>query len=191
MSNKKIIITISVLSFVIVFALAYATLTGQLNILGTANTKKANWKVYFSDISNISHSSTASVNPEPSISQDSPTTINNYAATFVTSGDYISFEVTVKNDGDYDVKLSDFTIGTPTCTVTGVDPDNSAGKVCSKLNYTIRYKNGAQLIKNSDVLQAHQSTTIVVNLIYLDISSKGELPINITNLGINFVYNKK
>ena len=188
--NKKIIIPVSILCFVIVLAIAYAAFTQTLNITGTGNVRNSSWKIYFSRLSEATTTGTATVSL-PTL-QANATSIGDYTATVMSPNDSISFEVDVTNDGDYDALLSNVTInGTPICKYNNDASDTSAVNVCNNLTYTIKYKGGASLIPNTDVLHSKETQTLVVELKYANITNANLLPthnIDVTGLGISLTY---
>ena len=190
MNNKKIMIPVAVLCFVIILAIAYAAFTSNLNITGTGNVRDSKWKVYFSRLSEATTTGTATATL-PQL-QSNATSIGDYTATVMSPGDSISFEVDVTNDGDYDALLSNVTInGTPTCKFGSDTTDTSAQDVCSNLTYSIKYKGGASLIANTDILASKETQTMVVELKYDNIKESNLLPthdIDITGLGITLTY---
>ena len=161
-----------------------------MNITGTGNVRDSKWKVYFSRLSEATTTGTATATL-PQL-QSNATSIGDYTATVMSPGDSISFEVDVTNDGDYDALLSNVTInGTPTCKFGSDTTDTSAQDVCSNLTYSIKYKGGASLIANTDILHSKETQTLVVELKYANITNSNLLPthdVDITGLGISLTY---
>ena len=191
--NKKLIIAMSILMVVVVFAIAYAAFTRTLQINGTADVRDSKWKIYFSRISDSATTTGTADVTLPTIANNTiPTTLSNYTATVMSPGDGFTFEVDVTNDGDYDAKLSSVVINsTPTCTGTGANATTDATNVCSHLHYSITYKGGASLVPNTDVLASKATQTLVVSLQYDNITDSDLLPkqnVTVSGLGITLNY---
>ena len=159
--EKKRGTTIAVVAALIIavvsLGIAFAAFSQTLTINGTATVKATKWDIYFSDtgeasskpaanahISSITPSNTAgwTTTATGDGTYDSATTIS-WNATFKTPGDKVVYKFYVRNDGDYNAKVSNTPVSKQgsasgetafTCTATG----GTAGAettVCSHIHY--------------------------------------------------------
>lgn len=94
----------------------YAALSTNLSIGGTIDRHGGNWNIYFSNVS-ASSNSTSAVSHSAKISEINPTSLS-ISCSFVEGGgtsnnyyDEITYIITVKNDSDFDAKLSSWNLG--------------------------------------------------------------------------------
>ena len=90
---------------------AFAAISTKLSIGGTINRYGGTWNIYFSNVS-ASSNSTSAISHSAKISETNPTTLYiscSFTEGGSTSGNYyetITYIITVKNDSDFDAKLS-------------------------------------------------------------------------------------
>ena len=114
--DKKLVFGIlALLVSIVAVSISYAAFTQNLNINGVANVQASNWSVHFANLTNGVRNGTAVEQTAPTIKSEQ-TSIGDYAVTFYTPGDSITYTFDVVNDGDYDAKISVLTKGTPTWT---------------------------------------------------------------------------
>ena len=154
MNNKVQNIVLGVLAVALIgITVAYATLTQQLKINGTATVKAGTWDVHFE---NLQGSVTGSAVLDTSSSklgiQTGSTTISGKLGTLSNPGDSITYTFDIVNKGNIPAILSSApTISTPSCSATGNDA--GATTVCGNLTYTLTYSDGSTIAKN-DTLAA-------------------------------------
>lgn len=154
MNNKVQNIVLGVLAVALIgITVAYATLTQQLKINGTATVKAGTWDVHFE---NLQGSVTGSAVLDTSTSklgiQTGSTTISGKLGTLSKPGDSITYTFDIVNKGNIPAILSSApTISIPSCSATGNDA--GATTVCGNLTYTLTYSDGSTIAKN-DTLAA-------------------------------------
>ena len=154
MNNKVQNIVLGVLAVALIgITVAYATLTQQLKINGTATVKAGTWDVHFE---NLQGSVTGSAVLDTSTSklgiQTGSTTISGKLGTLSKPGDSITYTFDIVNKGNIPAILSSApTISTPSCSAKSNDA--GATTVCGNLTYTLTYSDGSTIAKN-DTLAA-------------------------------------
>ncbi len=186
--DKKLVFGIlALLVSIVAVSISYATFTQNLNINGVANVQASNWSVHFANLTNGVRNGTAVEQTAPTI-KSGQTSIGDYAVTFYSPGDSITYTFDVVNDGDYDAKISVLTKGTPTC--TGSDSTSNTN-VCNNLEYTLTYTAGGQAVAQNDALRKNETKNMTLVLRYKTTIGQDELPtaqVNVSNLGITIQY---
>ena len=158
--EKKRGTTIAVVAALIIavvsLGIAFAAFSTTLNINGTATVKATKWDIYFSDtgaensktaasssISSITPSNTAgwTTTATGTGTYASATTIS-WNASFKTPGDKVVYKFYVRNDGDYNAKVSNTPVsrqgsatGETAFTCTTGSPAQAETTVCSHIHY--------------------------------------------------------
>jgi hypothetical protein len=192
MENKKglgiIGLVVLCLAVSAMFGVAYAAFTQNLTIEGKATVKTSNWKIEFQNLQSVEATGTAAEVTAPQIQTDT-IKISEFNVSFSKPGDSVSYTFDVKNEGDYNAKVSSITVPTPTCTGTGANATTDASNVCKYLTYTLTYSDGTAINEN-DALNAGAKKTLKLSLSYNNSVngtpiSDSELPastVNISNL---------
>ena len=152
--KKKDILIIVMVVALVFMSTAYALLSHQLNINGTA-TISDSWNVKITSIEAIASSGTAeagSVNNTGTVATISPV--------FYTVGDSVTYKVIVENKGSLDAVLSSITTA-----VTSNDGTDAP-------NVTYEYEG----IKAEDVLESGDSVTFTVTVTYASASQTAQNP---------------
>ena len=199
--NIKVLSLAALIVAVLGLTVAFAALSQQLTINGSAKVDAATWNVHFANLQNT-------VGPEyvtqaPTIGNPTEgtanTVIGDFNVTFTKPGQAVEFTFDVVNDGSIDAILSDITPETlqPICTGTGNNADADAALVCSGLTYTLTYADDTQLTKNDEttgVLTKNGGTKSMKLRLAYDINKDTSVSINdvtISNLGISLTYVQK
>ena len=190
--KKKSIVVISMvlLTVLTLLGLAYATLTGTLNITGTGNIRNSKWQVKFDNLSQVALNGTAEEAAAPHIDTNNYTRIVDYSIVLNQPGDYATYTFDVVNEGDYDAKIGDIVVSSPSCHGVGDDALTDAANVCDNLTYTVTYADGSALALNQ-VLQSKDTAHMKFKLMYNDDTPAAELPkddVEVTNLSIKITY---
>ncbi|MBR4261762.1 MAG: hypothetical protein IKQ35_00170 [Bacilli bacterium] len=152
--KKKDILIIVMVVALVFMSTAYALLSQQLNINGTA-TISDSWDVKITSIEELASSGTAeagSVNNTGTVATISPV--------FYTVGDSVTYKITVENKGSLDAVLSSITTA-----VTANDGTDNP-------NVIYEYEG----IKADDVLESGQSITFTVTITYASSSETSQIP---------------
>ena len=142
--KKKDILIVVMLVALVFMSTAYALLSQQLNINGTA-TISDSWNVKITNIEAVASSGTAeagSVNNTGTVATISPV--------FYTTGDSVTYKVTVENKGSLDAVLNSIT--------TAVDSNSGSNNT----NIVYEYEG----IKTDDVLKSGESVSFTVTVTY-------------------------
>ena len=148
--NIKKIQAMIVIPLICLISIAYAYLSSNIQINGTAVIKNKKWDVYFDNVE-IYQGSVAAV-VEPTTDAQNTLTIN-YEVNLNVPGQYHKFDVDVVNNGDFDATLDSFTI-------TELTAEQQ-----KYLDYSVTYKDGTE-IAVGDIVNSKNSKELTVNLEY-------------------------
>ena len=148
--NIKKIQAMIVILLICFISIAYAYLSSNIQINGTAVIKNKKWDVYFDNVE-IYQGSVAAV-VEPTTNAQNTLTIN-YEVNLNVPGEYHKFDVDVVNNGDFDATLDSFTI-------TELTAEQQ-----KYLDYSVTYKDGTEIAKG-DIVNSKSSRKLTVNLEY-------------------------
>lgn len=185
----KTVIVISLICIVGVLSVAYATLSKNLSINGTAEVTGNTWDVH---IENATCTKTGSaVAGTPTISG---TTIQIKGMTLMAAGDTATCTFDVKNGGSVAAKLNSITNLSPTIEGTGSTATSDANIVANNYTFTLTY-NDNTAINNSNsyaTIEANSSRTMKIVATYK--TNNTGIPTNdvtIDNLGVTLEYVQK
>lgn len=191
MEKSRNYIVFGVLALVVslvAVSLAYAGFTATLNINGTANVKAATWNVHFANLQPVTNTGTAQEITHPTMTA---TNIGDYAVSFATPGDTITYTFDVVNDGTFNAKWTGLTIGTPTC--TGGENTANATAVCNNITYELFEGATKKATFDNSTLNARGgSKTYKLVLTYKASDDPSVLPVTndvvVSGLGVTFTY---
>lgn len=192
----KILTTVFLIVAVLGLTVAFATLSNTLTITGKASASKSTFNVYFANLTNSL--TRAEFITAPALTEGNNTSFS-YEVKMTGGIDenknnsskvVINFDV--KNDSTVSAKLSNYTIGTPSCTVNAEGGSVGVSNFCSQLKYTLVYKNGDSTTKvtNGLIIPAGGSKSMILTLSY-DIDNPSNLPANdvkIDDLGVDMTF---
>lgn len=199
--NIKVLSLAALIVAVLGLTVAFAALSQQLTINGSAKVDAATWDIHFANLQNTVGAEY--VTQAPAIGNPTEgtanTVIGDYQVTFTKPGQAVEFTFDVVNTGSIDAILSDITPETlqPTCTGTGTNAAADAALVCSGLTYTLTYADGTPLTKNNEttgVLTKNGGTKSMKLRLAYNIDVNTSLTINdvtIRDLGISLTYVQK
>ena len=148
MENKKNVILAILIVGVVAMTVAFAALSTNLSISGTANVGDVSWNIHFTNwqldtestvtYGGVTHQNTASY---PTVNQllQSPsvaasTKVENLNVTLNQPGDYVKYTFEIINEGSIDATLNNFTYPL-TC---------ASGKNCDHLTYVVSCKDNTR-----------------------------------------------
>ena len=148
--NIKKIQAMIVILLICFISIAYAYLSSNIQINGTAVIKNKKWDIYFDNVEIYQ----GSVEPvvEPTTDAQNPLTIE-YEVNLNVPGEYHKFDVDVVNNGEFDATLDSFTI-------TKLTAEQQ-----KYLDYSVTYKDGTEIAKG-DIVNSKSSRKLTVNLEY-------------------------
>ena len=138
---------------------AYAALTQQLTINGTAKVAATKWDVHFAKLSAGAATGYASTDGKTlAIAGDKSTSIEGNLGTLRAPGDTITYTFDIANAGNINAVIDSVTGGQGvTCTST---TQSVADAVCKELTYSIKYTDGnATIAKGDKLAKATNSST--------------------------------
>ena len=148
--NIKKIQAMIVILLICFISIAYAYLSSNIQINGTAVIKNKKWDIYFDNVEIYQ----GRVEPvvEPTTDAQNPLTIE-YEVNLNVPGEYHKFDVDVVNNGEFDATLDSFTI-------TKLTAEQQ-----KYLDYSVTYKDGTEIAKG-DIVNSKSSRKLTVNLEY-------------------------
>ena len=168
MNQKKKNILLGVLIIgVISMSVAFAALSTNLSISGSASIPTTSWNIHFAN----NHDSTQSPHQDGTVNrgtitgvQFAATSITGFTATLYQPNDEVVYEFDIVNEGTIDAQLDSFT-KTLTCNTSN----------CSMITYTIDCEDAQQNDANqSDYILAHgQSVSCVMKIKYNEQTNSG------------------
>ena len=172
----KVLSLVALIVAVLGLTVAFAALSQTLTINGTASVDAAEWDIHFEEFKDdnpVIINGDGKLDGAPVIQG---TTISNLNFELTKPGDSVVYVSIVKNDGDINAKLEDFS--TPTlCTlsspVESCDWDNDGtvtqsdiGKVNDNISFVIAKSGMGELIKKGDLLNSKDQMAVMVGLVY-------------------------
>lgn len=186
MNNKIQNIVLGVLAVGLIgITVAYASLSQNLTINGTAKVAAATWDVHFEGMNAGTATGYATL-PTTGKLAASGTSVSGNIGTLKAPGDTITYTFDIVNAGDINAKLGSINIGTPTCTAT----DSAvAAKVCGNLTYTLTYENG-DAIQVGDTLnkKTTKKAKLVITSKNTDVVASED--VSIDGIDATFLYNQ-
>lgn len=188
--QRVIIGTIMVIMVMIIFGLAYATVTHKLLIVRDTQNRNI-FKISFENLSPVELTGTAKEITRPTINTYE-TRISNYSVSLTSPGDRIVYRFDVHNKGDYNALISAIHIPIPVCYGSGKTALRDAKGVCSNLKYTLNYESGKP-VKIGDTLFSKERKRMVLTLDYSKYASSYSLArnyVSIDNLDVDIYYSQ-
>ena len=149
---------------------AYATLSQQLTINGTAKVASATWDVHFENMSDGAKVGYAEIATTGKLTA-SGTTVSGSFGTLKAPGDSITYTFDVKNAGSINAKITGINPTTPgkTCAPATTGGSSSvATTVCNGITYTIQYTTGGKNLAVGDTLTAGETKQITMKVAKTD-----------------------
>lgn len=171
MNNKVQNILLGVLAVGLIgITVAYATLSQQLTINGTAKVASATWDVHFEKMSAGSKVGYAEIATTGKLTA-SGTTVSGSFGTLKAPGDSITYTFYVKNGGSINAKITGINPTTPGKTCAPATTGGSASvatTVCNGITYTIQYTDGGKNLAVGDTLTAGETKQITMKVAKTD-----------------------
>lgn len=157
MNNKVQNVLLGVLAIGLIgITVAYAALTQQLKIEGTAKVASSKWDVHFGTVSVVGNAQGYAT--AGTLAKTGETTIAGDIGTLKAPGDSITYTFDIENAGDINAIIDTVTGGQSfTCTSA---TKSVADAVCKDLTYSIKYTDGnATIAKGDKLAKATNSST--------------------------------
>ena len=167
MNNKIQNIVLGVLTVGLIgITVAYASLSQNLTINGTAKVAAATWDVHFEGMSAGTATGYAAI-PTTGKLAASGTSVSGNIGTLKAPGDTITYTFNVKNAGSINAKISSITAPNLTCApATSGGSQTVANNVCANLTYTIEYTSESpKTIAVGNTLTAGASKNITLKIV--------------------------
>lgn len=168
MKKKKYMVILLIIAITCI-SIAYATISSNMIINGTAIIQNKKWKIYFDNVDINEQSVSARVEPE---TVGNNTISIEYEVDLTKPGDFHEFTVDIVNDGDLTAVLDDFSI----TELTDVQK--------KYLKYTVEYNDGNAIAK-TDTVAAHSSKKLLVKIEYLKDVTSADLPTADEKISLN------
>ena len=148
MNNKIQNIVLGVLAVGLIgLTVAYASLSQNLTINGTAKVAAATWDIKFLNLTQKSKSGYAAF-PTSNALTASGTTISGNIGTLKAPGDSLTYTFDIKNNGSINAKVNSVVLGGLSCTSA---TSSVASAVCNNLTYSIKYTDGKAITKDDEL----------------------------------------
>ena len=167
MNNKIQNIVLGVLAVGLIgITIAYASLSQNLTINGTAKVAAATWDVHFEGMNAGTATGYATL-PTTGKLAASGTSVSGNIGTLKAPGDTITYTFNVKNAGSINAKISSITAPKLTCApATSGGSQTVANNVCANLTYTIEYTSeNPKTIAVGNTLTAGASKNITLKIV--------------------------
>ncbi len=182
----KIVVIVGLCLAIGLLTVAYAFLSQNLNITGTARTTDSSaWNIYLTNISCTSTGDAAS----GTVSVENQTTINLSGITLTAPGESVTCTFDVVNGGEIDAKLSAVTSLTPAIEGIGSTATSDVTIVSNNYSSTLSYNTNVALIPGCDTLNANE--TVKMKMVVSYNANATSVPSNdvlINNLGFELTY---
>lgn len=187
MNNKVQNVLLGVLAVGLIgITVAYAALTQQLKIEGTAKVAASTWDIHFANL-NGAKTGYATLATEGALAiQTDTTSMTGNLGTLKAPGDTITYTFDIVNAGDINAKLGSINIGKPTCTAT----DSAvATAVCNNLTYTLTYDDGST-ITEGDLLNKGVTKKAKLVISSKDTAVIASQDVSVNGISATFTYNQ-
>ncbi len=186
MEKERKIKTLSLVALIVAvlgLTVAFANLSKELTITGTAQVKGATWDIYFSNVS-VATSGGASAS---NATINNKTTISILEVKLTKPGDSVTYTFDVVNGGTVDAKISDIVNKTASFTSSASSPSSSDVTIVQNgFTYKLTYNDGST-VKKDDTL-AKNATKNMKIVISFSGDSVPTGDVSITNLGSTITY---
>ena len=167
MNNKIQNIMLGVLAVGLIgLTVAYASLSQNLTINGTAKVAAATWDVHFEGMNAGTATGYATL-PTTGKLAASGTSVSGNIGTLKAPGDTITYTFNVKNAGSINAKISSITAPKLSCAPANTGGSQTvANNVCANLTYTIEYTSeNPKTIAVGNTLTAGASKNITLKIV--------------------------
>lgn len=168
MNNKTQNILLGVLAVGLVgISVAYASLSSNLNISGTAKVATATWNIKFDNMSAGAATWYAALPSSGKFGiQTGSTTVSGDLGTLKAPGDTITYTFKVKNNGSINAKVNSVSKPTLTCVSSSTGSATTAStNFCKGLAYTVQYSDGSAISAGQALAANGGSKDITVKLV--------------------------
>lgn len=168
MNNKTQNILLGVLAVGLVgISVAYASLSSNLNISGTAKVATATWNIKFDNMSAGAATGYAALPSSGKFGiQTGSTTVSGDLGTLKAPGDTITYTFKVKNNGSINAKVNSVSTPTLTCVSSSTGSATTAStNFCKGLAYTVKYSDGSSIAAGQALAANGGSKDITVKLV--------------------------
>lgn|SRR5574344_656781 len=181
------IIALTALSLAILsISIAFATISTNLKINGSANMSPA-FKVDFTNLSDATISGNASVDSNPNLKA---TSLTNVKVLFTALGESVTYKFDLKNNGVIPATISSYVKTSPICVGTNSDPTvatNDASTVCSNITYSLTYTDTGEEVKVGDVLNINTTRNLTFTIKYNGLAMPTD-KVNVSNINATLVF---
>lgn len=191
MNNKTQNILLGVLAVGLVgISVAYASLSSNLNISGTAKVATATWDIKFDNMSAGAATGYATLPSSGKFGiQTGSTTVSGDLGTLKAPGDTITYTFKVKNNGSINAKVNSVSTPTLTCVSSSTGSATTAStNFCKGLAYTVQYSDGSAIAEGQTLAANGGSKDITVKLVNNNNSLVSEdIKVTASAMTINYI----
>ena len=191
MNNKTQNILLGVLAIGLVgISVAYASLSQNLTINGTAKVTAATWDVHFEGMSAGAATGYATLPSTGKFGiQNGSTTISGDLGTLKAPGDTITYTFKVKNAGSIKAKVNTVSKPALTCVSSSTGTATTAAtNYCKGLAYTIKYSDGTDIASGQTLAANGGLKDVVVKIVNNNNSLASEdIKVTASAMTINYI----
>ena len=191
MNNKTQNILLGILAAGLVgISVAYASLSSNLNISGTAKVATATWNIKFDNMSAGSVTGYATLPTTGKFGiQTGSTTVSGDLGILKAPGDTITYTFKVKNNGSINAKVN--SVSTPSLTCVSASTGSAttvSTNFCKGLAYTVQYSDGSASAAGQSLAANGGSKDITVKIVNNNNSLATEdIKVTASAMTINYV----
>ena len=191
MNNKTQHILLGVLAVGLVgISVAYASLSQNLTINGTAKVATATWDIKFDNMSAGAATGYATLPSSGKFGiQTGSTTVSGDLGTLKAPGDTITYTFKVKNNGSINAKVNSVSTPTLTCVSSSTGSATTAStNFCKGLAYTVQYSDGSAIAAGQALAANGGSKDITVKIVNNNNSLVSEdIKVTASAMTINYI----
>ena len=191
-NRLRVMVIVALLLSVVCITVGYAAMSSTLDINGVTSVSSGTWKVKFANLTlptkvNGGLVGEAVEKVAPTISD---TSINGFDIEFNAPGDKTIYKFDVVNSGQLDAKIGTFTINSPVCTGSALNPVDKAADeslICGNFSYSLKYASDESSVGINNLLNYGQTKSMILTIEYNG-STLPTAKVHVSGMNISIIY---